>query len=1166
MSDDDTQSESIEGHSERYDLLTQLEHVHKAPDMYGAVTEICTKREMLISPAKKITYEDLSYSPMWLKMVDEIIVNACDQKSRYPKKVTEIDIVFDLKQMSISVRNNGPSIAIEKHKKHNMYNAQMIFCEFLSGSNFERKHNKTTGGKNGIGAKLTNAFSEYFIIECVNKKKKYTQHIEDCMRCINEPSIEKYDGPDSTCITFKPDYKLIGYTEKITKDVKESMMRLLYTRAIYCSISTGIACTLNEHPVCITSMRDIALAEHSESSIIEFIIKDSSEKKLHWNVIIALIDDGPKQLSLVNGIHVRKGGSNIKHIINQIAIKYKEKIKKQYNITKWDDRIISKFLYIYVNMKVEDPRFDGQAKEELQVPSKFGTHDITPGNLKKIYEGFKDLLDEQYNAKKADKKTRKKEKVDVEKYTPAKYAGTAKSAECTLKIVEGDSASLLDTSGMSSEGVDDKHGPQYCGLIMCAGKPMNARKMVDIKNVRGHRKIIRNDKLKLNKFWTGLVDVLGLDYTYTYAGPDAKKQLSELRYGRVVVIVDQDVDGVGHIFGLLLNHFHLFWPELIRIGFIKRLATPIVIAYPKAIKTSTLSFYSETEYENWCKEKFGSLELIKGYTIKYFKGLASHDEESAAKIYRNFDKQLYTYIVDDETDELFEIYFGDDTDKRKKELLLGVITYKPDGKFITCSQQLRCETKEYQLEDILRSMPHIYDGLRPAARIVLAGARKKFVGLETTKTVQFAGYISEKLGYHHGDQSLCDVVNRSAQGFPGARNLPLLYGAGQFGTRKDNKYGSPRYTCVGINRALVYALFPVIDDYIVPYNFTDGERCEPLYYIPVLPLAILESFTSPATGWATKIWARNYDSVLANVKKMICGTTQSQLEPMGFWMRNNEDCHIKETDIAFIQTGTYIRHNKDTIIVTSLPLGVFNKKWIEDLDWGKDSNIANVCDESKKDTRIVIRFEKGVLDTIEDIEKYLHLSITCNSLLNCYCDGTVLELKSYVDMLMHWFEARKNLYYKRLERQRILLKWQIIMLEQMIRYADNYSNYNLANKSREKCDAILAQNDYKELNKAHIDSPAYVDIKVLDAYMIDEASYDYLLGMSDLVRMKEPNTKRRALLVELKKDFDKIRVTTPALIQEIWLSEVDKCDEVISKGLKHGWRVRRNDVRDNDEE
>src|SRR5690606_3472961 len=116
----------------------------------------------------------------------------------------------------------------------------------------------------------------------------------------------------------------------------------------------------------------------------------------------------------------------------------------------------------------------------------------------------------------------------------------------------------------------------------------------------------RNTKLQENKRYDELVKLLGLDYQKKYKpGKEGDEEFATLRYGRVVVATDQDIDGTGNIFGLLLNFFALFWPGLIERNYVTRFNTPLVRAYPKSGRGNIGEFYTAYTYKRWIQDEFG---------------------------------------------------------------------------------------------------------------------------------------------------------------------------------------------------------------------------------------------------------------------------------------------------------------------------------------------------------------------------------------------------------------------------------------------------------------------------------------------------------------------------------------------------------------------------------
>lgn len=178
----------------------------------------------------------------------------------------------------------------------------------------------------------------------------------------------------------------------------------------------------------------------------------------------------------------------------------------------------------------------------------------------------------------------------IAKLEDANDAGTKNSNNCTLILTEGDSAKSLAVSGLGVVGRD-----KY-GVFPLRGKLLNVREAT-------HKQILENAEIN------NLIKILGLQYKKKYENSD---DLKTLRYGRLMIMTDQDQDG-SHIKGLIINFIHHNWPSLLRIPFLEEFITPIV----KATKGSEeLSFYSLPEFEDWKK----ATDNAHLYRTKYYKG------------------------------------------------------------------------------------------------------------------------------------------------------------------------------------------------------------------------------------------------------------------------------------------------------------------------------------------------------------------------------------------------------------------------------------------------------------------------------------------------------------------------------------------------------------------
>ena len=353
----------------------------------------------------------------------------------------------------------------------------------------------------------------------------------------------------------------------------------------------------------------------------------------------------------------------------------------------------------------------------------------------------------------------------IEKLDDANKAGSNESLKCTLILTEGDSAKALAVAGLSVVGRD------YFGVFPLRGKVLNVRDIA-LKKV--------SDNHEINQ----LVKIMGLKF----GGEKIKQKedtLKELRYGRIMIFTDADVDG-SHIKGLLINLFSIFWPELLEIpGFIISLATPILKV--KKQKES-IEFYTMTEFNTW-KEK---IDNLKQWDVKYYKGLGTSTSEEAKGYFTHFENKNICYtLCDEETDlsnkelsiDKIELAFDK---KRSEDRKVWLKTYDKDNiieqsqKKVYYHEFIDRELIHFSDYDCKRSIPCLCDGLKPSFRKILYSCFKRNLKKEI-KVAQLAGYVSENSAYHHGEQSLYDSIIGLAQDFVGSNNIELLEPKGQFG-------------------------------------------------------------------------------------------------------------------------------------------------------------------------------------------------------------------------------------------------------------------------------------------------------------------------------------------------------------------------------------------------
>jgi DNA topoisomerase-2 len=185
----------------------------------------------------------------------------------------------------------------------------------------------------------------------------------------------------------------------------------------------------------------------------------------------------------------------------------------------------------------------------------------------------------------------------------------------------------------------------------------------------------------------------------------------------------------------------------------------------------------------------------------------------------------------------------------------------------------------FSIADNARSIPHIMDGFKPSQRKVLFACFKKKLKTEI-KVAQLAGYIGEHSAYHHGDMSLNGTIIGMAQSYVGSNNVNLLYPSGQFGTRRmgGKDHASARYIFTRLEK-IARAIFHPDDDALLNYLNDDGISIEPEFYMPVIPMVLVNGSDGIGTGYSSTIQNHDPREIIANIRKMINGEEPELMHP-----------------------------------------------------------------------------------------------------------------------------------------------------------------------------------------------------------------------------------------------------------------------------------------------
>jgi len=1138
------------------------------------------------------------YTPALLKMVDEILVNAIDHHIHYPDAVSSIDIVF--KGDVVQISNNGPGIGVvlvRDNTGRELYKPEAILTLFHSGDNF-RKQRRTTGGCNGLGAKCTNAFSKSFRITTDDGKLHYVQTFRDRLEIIESATITPSTGTTGTTIAFRPAYVELGYTGKyaLNDELRGDFMALIRARA-YQAAAYAPKCrfSFNGEAVPISGFQQFAaMFVDDTAQLVPMTLRHSDPTVPPISLIIAPSDGKAGHVSIINGIWAYRGGSHITHIQDQLKAfirpKLEEEIKRLKSTKKYTHNLVLNRMFIMVCGVVFNPKFDSQTKAELSMGIEvLAEYKLNDADMLAAWTMLKKPILADLYDKLRDKKARVKSgPVMLEKGEDAFFAEhKTEGPKTTLIICEGDSALELIREGINSEHTDLRK--EYYGTFSIQGVPTNVSRKVSGGD-GDEDDIIRSDELKKSKRYNDLARMLGLDYGKKYKqNAEGDREFATLRYGRVVIAVDQDLDGKGQIFGLLMNFFMTFWPALIARGFISRFNTPIIRAYPKT-DGRVLEFYTLTEFRNWIAVHFGGVDerAAAVYSISYYKGLAGHTDQEIAPTFRNFDNKLIRHTLDDEAKETFNVYFGKSSALRKAALMHPPEIEEIVEAVTPVSMALRVDTHEYQRYNNCRKIPSSMDGLILSRRKVLFAARAMFRSSnKKRKVAEFVGEAINMTRYQHGPDSMSGSAICMARRCVGGQNLPALIGLGRFGSRRCNEGGDPRYVSIKLNAKLTDLLYPAVDDALLPYKFDEGVRCEPEYYLPILPMAVLENFTLPATGWKVELWARDIHDVLREVRALIEGKIK-RCRRLRTWMRDNgSEVRVSEDGKEYQVGKCTYDCRKETITVHELPTGTFNDTYITALL--KKYSVAGPTAKSALQPTLIRRYDdkscynvntnrdpvniifyvdpeyvskmRSSNELMTPMECGMNLGVRMAHAINMITpDGRVNTFAYYETVVNQWFDARKELYGQRVGREIVLIRLRIRLMEQLIRYGREQEGYGIGKRTtKQQVSEILEQHGYPRIDSTLLNSPKYTPTDALEATIINGvgASYKYItdLRVFDLVQ-DACMVREEKKLPELRAELERLLAENAASAfpgQLVWLRELAELEKVIERGLAAGW-------------
>jgi len=1133
-----------------YQRKSPVEHVLLRPGMYiGSVEKVSEERYVFLKTKKVMVKKNVSYVPGFVKLFDEILVNAADNIERSPEMST-IEVSIDARMASFIVRNDGKGIPVVIHRKEGVYVPELVLGHLLTGSNFDDTKARYTGGRHGYGAKLTNILSSWFKVETVDNEhaKRFVMEWKDHMNPVLPGAVVSSIPPgeaDFTQISFQPDISKFNMKGKVDSGTISVIERRVVDIA---GVLDNVDVILNGKLIRVRSffeyarMFDPSLTKETSASF----------SNGDWEVIASATPDMGSfhQVSFVNRICTSRGGTHVKHILDKIIPEIIRAVESKLEDSSVTIRPLSvrRKLGLYINARLPNPTFDSQMKDCLTSPIE---NQCNLGNafVKDLMEktNIVEALVEQSTQRrikamnKGAGRLSKKVLLNVPKLEDANKAGTKDSHKCTIILTEGDSAKALAVAGLAVVGRDE------FGVFPLRGKLLNVRdapsatvqKSQDITNLRM---------------------ILGLNFKKKYK---TAEDLNTLRYGRVMLMTDQDYDG-SHIKGLVINFLHYYWPDLLRHdGFVSEFVTPLLKV---SNKKETHAFFSVPEFERW---RDLAENKKKSWSIKYYKGLGTSTSKEAKEYFSNLDKHVLRFSWPRETTdkadpgELIDMAFAKKRAQDRKAWLgksqelqargeLGFVDHNLSS--LTYDDFINKELILFSQHDLERSIPSVVDGLKPSQRKVLFAALKRNLINKEMKVGQLAGYCSEQTAYHHGEQSLYSTIINMAQKFVGSSNLPLLYPSGQFGTRllggKDA--ASPRYIFTRL-QSYTRTIFPRVDDELLKYQEDDGIRVEPEVYLPLIPMILVNGAEGIGTGWSTFIPAHDPMEVIENTRRRIRGEPIRVMKPSydGFQGKIEFVTPGKYQD-GFLSHGIIRRRGARSLEVTELPIG----RWTEDYKKilgalvGKDE-LQSVSEfHTENEVRFVLHGLKDQLDALQAKEMKIKLTqkLSTSNMHLFDPQGRVQKYETPEAILEDFCAYRIAMYERRREHHLSDLSKRTQRLQDQVRFVKMVSSGELALTGKPKkdiLDMLEAQGFRREFESDDNSLLASDDVALQlppagGKKRAEENRFDYLLNtpLWDLTLENVVNLEAKSKQVQ--EEFKRLQNMSPA---EIWLGDLDELEE-----------------------
>ncbi|MBO0329142.1 DNA topoisomerase (ATP-hydrolyzing) subunit B [[Muricauda] lutisoli] len=616
--------------------LEGMEHVRMRPSMYIG--------DVGVRGLHHLVYEVVDNS------IDEAMAGHCDR----------IDVIIN-EDNSITTQDNGRGIPVDLHKKEGVSALEVVMTKIGAGGKFDKDSYKVSGGLHGVGVSCVNALSSHLKATVYRDGKIWEQEYERGKTLYPVKSVGE-SKETGTIVTFIPDTTIFTQTTEYSYETLANRMREL------AYLNKGVTITLTDKRNKDEKGEFISETFHSEEGLKEFIkFLDGTREPLIQNVIsmegekngipveVAMVYNTGYTENLhsyVNNINTHEGGTHLSGFRRGLTTTLKKYAdnsgmldKLKFEISGDDFR---EGLTAIVSVKVAEPQFEGQTKTKLgnrevtsavsQAVSEMLTDYLeeNPDDAKQIVEKVKLAAQARHAAAKAREMVQRKNPMSVGGL-PGKLSDCSEQdpTKCEVFLVEGDSA-----GGTAKQGRDRN----FQAILPLRGKILNVEKAMQ-------HKVFENEEIK--NIYTALGVTIGTE-------EDSKAlNLDKLRYHKVVIMCDADVDG-SHIETLILTFFFRYMRELIEGGHVY-IATPPLYLLKKGSKKR----YAWTDKERDQINK----EMNGGASIQRYKGLGEMNAEQLWDTTMNPEHRTLRQVSIDnatESDRIFSMLMGDEVPPRRE--------------------------------------------------------------------------------------------------------------------------------------------------------------------------------------------------------------------------------------------------------------------------------------------------------------------------------------------------------------------------------------------------------------------------------------------------------------------------------------------------------------------